>query len=98
MKEGVSSRREFCPPPITTHWPLLLALLVFYAAPATADELTLKDGRKLSDTVVGFENGMFRLETEFGFVLVRRDKVVSIKVSEGATKENLQNAEAHRNT
>ena len=96
MEKGVSSRRVFCPSLFTTRWPLILALVVFYVLPAAADELSLKDGRKISGTIVGFENGMFRLETEFGFVLVRRDKVVSIKVSEGGTKETPQNAEARR--
>ena len=80
---------------IVARWPLFLLLLVFYSAPiAAADELSLKDGRKISGTIVGFENGMFRLETEFGFILVRRDKVASIKVSEGGTKEIPQKAEA----
>jgi hypothetical protein len=93
MEKRAPSRRVSCSSLIIVHWPLFLALLVFSALPAAADELSLKDGRKISGTVVGFENGMFRLETEFGFVLVRRDKVVSIKVSEGGAKESPQNAE-----
>ena len=96
MNKGAPSRRISHSSLVATHWLLLLALMVFYCATAAAaDELSLKDGRKISGTIVGFENGMFRLETEFGFILVRRDKVVSIKVSEGATKESPQNAEAH---
>jgi hypothetical protein len=97
MKEVAPSRRVSCSSLITAHWPLFLALLVFHVVPAVAaDELSLKDGRKISGTIVGFENGMFRLETEFGFILVRRDKVISIKVSEGGAKEIPQKAEARR--
>src|SRR5579859_8004283 len=91
MNKGAPSRRISHSSLVATHWLLLLALMVFYCATAAAaDELSLKDGRKISGTIVGFENGMFRLETEFGFILVRRDKVVSIRVSENGTKENLQ--------
>jgi len=95
MKKGAPSRRISRSSFITSPWPLFLAVMLFFAVPASsADELSLKDGRKISGTIVGFENGMFRLETEFGFILVRRDKVVSIRVSENGTKENLQKAEA----
>jgi hypothetical protein len=46
--------------------------------PAAAEEFTLQDGQRITGTVVGFENGMFKVETEFGFALVRKDKVKSI--------------------
>lgn len=59
-----------------------------------ADDLTLKDGRIISGTIVGFENGMFRLETEYGFVLVQKDKVSSIKITEGAAKQAPQKSDA----
>ncbi|HEV2233999.1 MAG TPA: hypothetical protein VGV68_11405 [Terriglobia bacterium] len=95
MKQGDPSRRASRSSLIVARWPLFLLLLVFYSASvAAADELSLKDGRKISGTIVGFENGMFRLETEFGFILVRRDKVASIKVTAGAAKESPQKAEA----
>jgi hypothetical protein len=55
------------------------------AAPfASADEFTLKDGRKITGTIVGYEGNMFRVQTDFGYVLIRKDKVVSIKVEPGA--------------
>ncbi|MHB8653820.1 MAG: hypothetical protein ACYDA9_08070 [Terriglobia bacterium] len=96
MNDGAPSRRISRSSLIIARWPLFLAIMLFFAVPASsADELSLKDGRNISGTIVGFENGMFRLETEFGFILVRRDKVVSIKVSEGGTKENPQKVEAH---
>ena len=71
---------------------LLVALLalecavVVAAGPASADEFTLKDGRKIVGTIVGYENGMFRVETEFGFALIRKDKVASIRVEPGGEK------------
>ncbi len=60
---------------------LVLALL---PCPLRADDFVLKDGRKISGTIVGFENGMFRVETEFGFVLIRKDKVATVVVTSGS--------------
>src|SRR5580704_17317051 len=49
--------------------------------PACAEEITLKDGQKIVGTIVGYENDMFRVETEYGMALVRKDKVASIQVT-----------------
>lgn len=54
---------------------------------AIADEFTLKDGRKIVGSIVGYEKDMFRIETDFGFILVRKDKVVSIRVLGGSEKK-----------
>src|SRR6266567_6058629 len=62
-------------------------LLVLLVPNALADELTLKNGHKISGTIVGFENGMFRLETDYGFEWVRKDKVVSVRMAEGGAKK-----------
>lgn len=59
----------------------VLASLVLAPA-ARADELRLKDGTKIVGTIVGFENNSFKVETSYGFALVRRDKVASIQVTE----------------
>jgi len=59
----------------------LLAAYVLAASSAVADELILKNGQKITGTIVGYENDMFRVETEFGFVLVRKDKVATINVT-----------------
>jgi hypothetical protein len=65
----------------------LLALGLFLLAatagvrPAAGDELVLKNGQKVVGTIVGFENGMFRVQTDYGIALVRKDKVASIKIS-----------------
>lgn len=58
------------------------------ARTAAADEFTLDDGRKIVGTIVGYEKDMFRVETDFGFILIRKDKVVSIRVVPGAEKKS----------
>jgi len=45
---------------------------------AHADEIRLKDGKKLYGVIVGYEDNMFRVKTDFGFVLVEKDKIASI--------------------
>jgi hypothetical protein len=66
---------------------LARALLVSLAASvaARADEIRLKDGTKISGTIVGFENDSFRVETPYGFALIRKDKVADINIT--AAKE-----------
>src|SRR5882762_1401615 len=58
----------------------LLAALI-NAAAARADEIRLKDGTKISGTIVGFENDSFRVETSYGFALILKDKVADISIS-----------------
>src|SRR5580658_7093873 len=53
------------------------------ALDAAGDDIILTDGRKISGTVVGMENGSFRVETDFGVALIRKDKVARIEVSKG---------------
>ena len=61
-----------------------LGLAAALAAPrAAADEFTLKDGRKISGTIVGYDQNMFRVQTDFGYVLIRKDMVISIRVEAG---------------
>ena len=84
---------------ITRHFFWTVAILLALAArPLVADDLTLRDGRKISGTIVGFENGMFRLATEYGFILVQRDKVASIKVTDNGAKAGLQKSEPRTGT
>jgi hypothetical protein len=52
------------------------------AAPALADEIRLKDGTKIIGTIVGFEGNSFKVETSYGFTLVRKDKIAAILPSE----------------
>lgn len=65
----------------------LLAIGVILGASSLirAEEITLKDGRKIVGTIVGYEKDMFRIETDYGIALVRKDKVASIQVTKPDT-------------
>ena len=56
---------------------LLVAGAVFSPA-ALADEIRLKDGKKLYGVIVSYEDNMFKVKTDFGYVLVEKDKIASI--------------------
>src|SRR5277367_1240053 len=62
-----------------------LALLLFTAS-ACADEIKLKDGSKITGTIVGFEDNSFKVKTSYGFAVVQKDQVVSITVTDAAKK------------
>ena len=62
-----------------------LAALIFagvaagvFAGAAHADEIRLKDGKKLHGVIVAYEDNMFKVKTDFGYVLVEKDKIASI--------------------
>lgn len=48
------------------------------AWPARADEIRLKDGKKLHGVIVAYEENMFKVKTDYGYVLVEKDKIASI--------------------
>jgi hypothetical protein len=52
------------------------------SAPTRADEIKLKDGTKITGTIVGFEENSFKVKTSYGFAVVQKDQVVSIVVSD----------------
>lgn len=56
----------------------LAAVLSLAAISARADEIRLKDGKKLYGVIVAYEDNMFKVKTEFGYVLVEKDKIASI--------------------
>jgi len=58
----------------------LMALLAVgvITLPATADEIRLQDGKKLYGVIVAYEENMFKVKTDFGYVLVEKDKIASI--------------------
>src|ERR1700716_2436067 len=62
--------------------PFLLAMIVLtfsaIGVSARADEIRLKDGQKLYGVIVSYEDNMFKVKTDFGFVLVEKDKIASI--------------------
>ena len=43
-----------------------------------AERILLKNGKIINGSVVGYEGEMFRLKTDYGFALIRRDSVESI--------------------
>jgi hypothetical protein len=58
-----------------------LAALIFagaFASTVAADEIRLKDGKKLHGVIVAYEDNMFKVKTDFGYVLVEKDKIASI--------------------
>jgi hypothetical protein len=56
----------------------ILASALVCAAAARADEIRLKDGKKLYGVIVAYEDNMFKIKTDFGYVLVEKDKIASI--------------------
>jgi len=54
------------------------AALCLTATSAFSDEIRLKDGKKLYGVIVAYEDNMFKIKTDFGFVLVEKDKIASI--------------------
>ena len=76
---GVLSKRGF----------LLAAIcgVSLAAIPGFADEIRLKDGKKLYGVIVAYEENMFKVKTDFGYVLVEKDKIASIIPSAPASSE-----------
>jgi hypothetical protein len=58
-----------------------------------ADELKLKDGTKITGSIVGFEENSFKVQTSYGFAVVQKDQVVAITISD-ATKATPEKAAA----
>jgi hypothetical protein len=69
---------------------LLLASAGWCVQTARGDEIRLKDGKKLYGVIVGYEDNMFKVKTDFGYVLVEKDKIASIipdsPAASGSTK------------
>lgn len=57
---------------------LCLLAMGAVALPVFADEIQLKDGKKFYGTIVAYDNKMFKVKTDFGFVLVEKDKIAAI--------------------
>src|SRR5258708_9322510 len=68
-------------------WASLCALCLAVALPACANEIRQKDGKKLYGVIVAYEENMFRVKTDFGYVLVEKDKIASIIPSAPASSE-----------
>ena len=61
---------------------LALAVALCAVGASHADELKLKDGSKVTGTIVGFEENSFKVKTSYGFAVVMKDQVVSITISD----------------
>jgi hypothetical protein len=67
-----------------------LLMISAVALPARADEIQLKDGKKLYGVIVAYEDNMFKVKTDYGFVLVEKDKIAKIIPSTPASKSEPQ--------
>src|SRR2546430_773095 len=56
----------------------LATLLAVALQPCVADEITLKDGKVFYGSIVAYDNNMFKVKTDFGFVMVEKSKIASI--------------------
>jgi len=74
----------------TKRGPFFLAAAVLalsaLAYSARADEIRLKDGKKLYGVIVAYEDNMFKVKTDYGYVLVEKDKIASIIPTAPAAK------------
>jgi hypothetical protein len=74
----------------TKRGPFFLAAMVLalsaLAYSARADEIRLKDGKKLFGVIVAYEDNMFKVKTDYGYVLVEKDKIASIVPTTPGTK------------
>ncbi|HWG57925.1 MAG TPA: hypothetical protein VN661_02645 [Candidatus Acidoferrales bacterium] len=64
--------------------PFLIALALCLSVSARPDELKLKDGTKISGTIVGYEENSFKVKTTYGFAVVQKSQVVSISIKSAA--------------
>src|SRR5215470_1282125 len=55
-----------------------IAAALVAAKPCLADEIRLKDGKKLYGVIVAYEDNMFKVKTDYGYVLVEKDKIAAI--------------------
>ncbi len=62
------------------------------AYPARADEIRLKDGKKLYGVIVAYEDNMFKVKTDYGYVLVEKDKISTIIPTAPAPKSEPDSA------
>jgi hypothetical protein len=56
----------------------LAALGAVSAASCRADEIQLKDGKTFTGVIVAYDNNMFKVKTDFGFIMVEKSKIAAI--------------------
>ncbi|HEY4683048.1 MAG TPA: hypothetical protein VIH17_07335 [Candidatus Acidoferrales bacterium] len=89
---GTSARRKRNAPTPA----LLAALLLLTSLVVSADELRLKDGSLIRGTLVGLENGQFKVLTSWGTAFVRKEAVAAIAVGEDAATKPMPSPEPSR--
>ncbi|MGB6483545.1 MAG: hypothetical protein WBE86_08680 [Candidatus Acidiferrales bacterium] len=77
---------------------VFLALLFVSVFAARADELHLKDGTKITGTIVGYQGNSFRVKTSYGYALVDRASVASITVSNSEAQPSTPSKTAEHKT
>jgi hypothetical protein len=56
----------------------LAAFCAVALATCRGDEITLKDGKVFYGSIVAYDNNMFKVKTDFGFVMIEKSKIASI--------------------
>ena len=64
---------------------LLLCIFLSFLTPLRGERIVLKSGKILTGSIVDYDEHMFRVETDFGFALIRKDRVASISFEESET-------------
>jgi len=64
-----------------------IAVAIVVAKPCLADEIRLKDGKKLYGVIVAYEDNMFKVKTDYGYVLVEKDKIAAIVPNSSAATD-----------
>ena len=55
-----------------------MAAICAVALPAKSDEIQLKDGKTFYGVIVAYDNNMFKVKTDFGYILVEKSKIAAI--------------------
>ncbi|MGH9716579.1 MAG: hypothetical protein ACRD4R_07620 [Candidatus Acidiferrales bacterium] len=66
---------------------------------AHSDEFKLKDGSTIVGSVVGYAGNSFKVKTSYGYALVEKDKIISIRISnssESSSSESKAKPEARK--
>jgi hypothetical protein len=82
-------------------WRLIALLsMLALATISRADEIRLKNGSKIVGTIVAYQNGSFKIQTSYGFAMVRKDSIAAIIPSEpeksAASKPAAEKGKAER--
>ena len=78
---------------------LLICIFFSFLTPLRSEQIVLKSGKILTGSIVDYDEHMFRVETEFGFALIRKDRVASINFdsAEAPASTSRNNDEQGRN-